>query len=57
MGNVEGFDSRRFGLAGNEFGASLRKGTVPHREARPRERRRVGGGAAGGASYNKCVNG
>ena len=46
MGNVEGFDSRRFGLAGKEFGATLRKGTVQHNDARPIESKRVGKRAA-----------
>lgn len=57
MGNVEGFDSRRFGLAGKEFGASLRKGTVQHNEARPIESKRVGERTAKVGSYNKRVNG
>lgn len=57
MGNVEGFDSRRFSLAGKEFGASLRKGTVKHNEARPIESKRVGERAAKVGSYNKRVNG
>ena len=57
MGNVEGFDSRRFGFTGKEFGASLRKGTMQHNEARPIESKRVGERTAKVGSYNKCVNG
>ena len=57
MGNIEGFDSRRFGFTGKEFGASLRKGTVQYNEARPIESKRVGERAAKVGSYNKCVNG
>lgn len=57
MGNVEGFDSCRFGFTGKEFGASLRKGTVQHNEARPIESKRVGERAAKVGSYNKRVNG
>ena len=57
MGNIEGFDSRRIGFTGKEFGASLRKGTVQHNEARPIESKRVGERAAKVGSYNKRVNG
>ena len=57
MGNVEGFDFRRFGLVGKEFGASLRKGTVKHNEARPIESKRVGERAAKVGSYSKRGNG
>lgn len=57
MGNIEGFDSRRFGFTGKEFGASLRKVTVQYNEARPIESKRVGERAAKVGSYNKRVNG
>ena len=57
MGNIEGFDSRRFGFTGKEFGASLRKGTVQYNEARPIESKRVGERAAKVGSYKKRVNG
>lgn len=57
MGNVESFDSRRFCLASKEFGATLRKRTVQHNEARPIESKRVGERAAKVGRYNKGVNG